>query len=111
MISPYLTLGVSEQASDADIKQAYLQQVKNHPPEREPLLFRQIQLAYDAVKDQDSRLRYALFHLPELDFDALLAPAFNTDGVDRPMATEDFLELLRAMLNENTLARLNKTPL
>ncbi|WP_150047770.1 MULTISPECIES: J domain-containing protein [Methylomonas] len=110
MISPYRALGVSEQASDAEIKQAYLQQVKEHPPERDPLRFRQIQQAYDVVKDQNSRLRYALFHLPELDFDALLALAFNHDGADRPMATDDFLKLLSTMSIEKTLAKYNKTP-
>lgn len=97
MNSPYLTLGVSEQATDADIKTAYLQRVKDNPPERDPLKFRQIQQAYELIKDADSRLRYALFHWPEIEFEQLLDQAFSQTGSARPLAPEDFLKLLTAV--------------
>ncbi|CAD6872166.1 J domain-containing protein [Methylomonas fluvii] len=110
MISPYDILGVPEQASDADIKQAYLQRVKDNPPDRDPARFRQIQEAFEAIKDQDSRLRHALFAMPHIEFDALLAQAFGQQGASEPMAADDFLKLLSTLSIEKSLAQLTKTP-
>lgn len=103
MTSPYQLLGVSEQASDAEIKQAYLQAVKDNPPDREQARFRQIQQAYEAIKDDDSRLRYALFHLPEADFDALLDNAFRQETDIKPLSADDFFKLLNAVPAEKAL--------
>jgi DnaJ-class molecular chaperone len=110
MISPYRILGVSEQAADADIKQAYLQGVKDNPPDRDPARFRQIQDAYAAIKDEDCRLRHALFHVPSVQFDALLEQAFSRDGASGPMAADDFLKLLSTVAIEKSLAKFTKTP-
>lgn len=92
--SPYQIIGVAEQASDAEIKQAYLQLVKDNPPERDQHRFRQIRQAYEAIKDHDSRLQYALFQLPDLEFEQLLDHAFKREQALQPMAPEDFLKLL-----------------
>ncbi|MDD2760449.1 MAG: DnaJ domain-containing protein [Methylomonas sp.] len=100
MKSPYQILGVSEQASDAEIKQAYLQLVKDNPPDRDQQRFRQIQQAYEAIKDGDSRLRYALFHLPSLTFDELLEHAFPQNRVAHAMPAEDFLKLLTSVASD-----------
>ncbi|OHX36321.1 molecular chaperone DnaJ [Methylomonas sp. LWB] len=110
MISPYQMLGVSEQAADADIKQAYLQRVKDNPPDRDAARFRQIQEAFEAIKDQDCRLRHALFHVPHVDFDALLMQAFGQPRIGGTMATDDFLKLLSTLSIEKSLAELTKTP-
>jgi curved DNA-binding protein CbpA len=110
MISPYSILGVSEQATDADIKQAYLQRVKDCPPDRDPARFREIQEAFEAIKDEDCRLRHALFHVPRVDFDALLAQAFGQPGAGGPMAADDFLNLLSTLSIEKSLAKLTNTP-
>lgn len=103
MISPYQLLGVSEQASDAEIKQAYLQAVKDNPPDRDQARFRQIQQAYETIKDDDSRLRHALFHLPEADFDALLDNAFRQETDLKPLSADDFFKLLNAVPVEKAL--------
>ncbi|OQW72705.1 MAG: molecular chaperone DnaJ [Proteobacteria bacterium ST_bin11] len=110
MNSPYSIIGVSEQATDADIKQAYLQGVKDNPPDRDPARFRQIQDAYAAIKDEDCRLRHALFAMPHIEFDALLAQAFGPPDAGEPMATDDFLKLLSTLSIEKTLAKFTKTP-
>ncbi|MBD9357000.1 J domain-containing protein [Methylomonas albis] len=110
MISPYDILGVPEQASDADIKQAYLQRVKDNPPDHDPARFRQIQEAFEAIKDQDSRLRHALFAMPHIEFDALLAQAFGQPGAGGPMPADDFLKLTSTLSIEKSLAQLTKTP-
>ncbi|MBS3965048.1 MAG: J domain-containing protein [Methylomonas sp.] len=107
---PYQILGVTEQATDTDIKNAYLQAVKDHPPDRDSQRFRQIQQAFEAIKDEDSRLRHALFDFPDITFDALLDSAFARDGSLQPMPADDFLKLLNTLSIEQTLATLNKTP-
>lgn len=110
MNSPYQILGVSEQASDADIQQAYLQAVKEHPPERDPPRFRQIQQAFELIKDEDSRLRYALFHVPNVEFDALLDRAFGQDGPMRPLPADDFLKLLGTISIDKMPAKFKQKP-
>lgn len=109
MNSPYQILGVTEQATDPDIKQAYLQLVKDNPPDRDQQRFRQIQQAYETIKDDDSRLRHALFHFPSMEFDALLAHAFQRDGVTGPMPVDDFLKLLSTVSIDKALATFKQT--
>jgi DnaJ-class molecular chaperone len=76
MKSPYEILEVAGQASDTEIKQAYLQKVKLNPPDRDHEKFQQIHSAYETIKDVTSREKYALFNFPEADFNALLDQAF-----------------------------------
>ena len=75
MKTPYEILEVAEQASDSDIKQAYLQKVKLNPPDRDHEKFQQIHSAYETIKNATCREKYALFNYPEADFDALLDQA------------------------------------
>lgn len=77
MKTPYEILEVAEQASDNDIKQAYLQKVKLNPPDRDHEKFQQLHNAYETLKNAESRTKYALFHYPEADFNALLDRAFS----------------------------------
>ncbi len=65
--SPFEILGVSPDADDEAIRQAYLRQVRQSPPDREPERFRQVREAYDQLRDARSRMRHSLFHLPELE--------------------------------------------
>jgi DnaJ-class molecular chaperone len=76
MKTPYEILEVTGQASDFEIKQAYLQQVKLNPPDRDHEKFQQIHSAYETIKNVTNREKYALFNHPEADFDALLDQAF-----------------------------------
>ena len=55
MQTPYEILGVVVDANDADIKQAYLQQVKNNPPDRDQEKFQLIHDAYTSIKDHKNR--------------------------------------------------------
>lgn len=105
MKTPYEHLGVAEQASDAEIKQAYLQKVRENPPDRDQERFQAIQTAYEAIKDAKSRLAYALFYLPAADFDGLLASAFSSGMAVRPLAASDFMALLSAGLDGAALSR------
>jgi curved DNA-binding protein CbpA len=55
-IDPYAVLGLSRNASAPDIKQAYFTLVRQHPPERDPDMFKRIRAAYERLRDPDRRL-------------------------------------------------------
>ena len=54
-LSPYQILGISETADDRDIRNAYLQRVKEAPPERNPEEFTKVRRAYGILKDTNMR--------------------------------------------------------
>ena len=99
MKTPYEILEVSEQASDNEIKQAYLQKVKLNPPDRDHEKFQQIHSAYETIKNETSREKYALFNYPEADFDALLDQAFST-AQPLSMSADHFNKLLQASIDD-----------
>lgn len=80
MQTPYEILNVANDASDKEIKQAYLQHVKNNPPDRHQEKFQRIHTAYLAIKNHQSRVSYDLFTLPKVQFDDLLDHAFKAQG-------------------------------
>ncbi|QTA86016.1 DnaJ domain-containing protein [Desulfonema magnum] len=61
MLTHYLTLGLSLDASDEDIRNSYLQLVKKYTPEKEPERFRQVTEAYEAIKDERNRIMGKIF--------------------------------------------------
>lgn len=101
MKTPYEILEVAEQASDSEIKQAYLQKVKLNPPDRDHEKFQQLHSAYEAIKNITSREKYLLFNFPEADFNALLDQAFN---VTQPivLGADHFFKLLHASIDDKT---------
>ena len=100
MKTPYDILEVTEQATDSEIKQAYLQKVKLNPPDRDHEKFQQIHHAYETIKNVTSRENFALFNYPEADFDALLEQAFINESL--LMNANIFEALLRASIDDNT---------
>ena len=60
-MNPYVILRVAPQATDAEIRQAYLQAIRDFPPEREPEQFQKIAHAYEQIRDDAARLNYRLF--------------------------------------------------
>ncbi|MBN1417744.1 MAG: J domain-containing protein [Planctomycetes bacterium] len=57
---PFEILGVSPEARDQEIREAYLRKVKLHPPERDPDAFERIRDAYEALRDPRRRARSLL---------------------------------------------------
>jgi hypothetical protein len=53
-------LGVSVDAGEDDIRAAYMQQVRQHPPDREPEAFERLRDAYELLKDPRTRARRIL---------------------------------------------------
>ena len=86
MSSPFAVLDVSAEADDAEIKAAYLQQVRAHPPERDPIQFQRIREAFEALQDRRARLRYRLFQQQPPSLDELAAAALRPGPVQRPDA-------------------------
>ncbi len=101
MKTPYQILNVAPDASDVEIKQAYLQKVKDNPPDRDQEQFQAIHNAYTAIKDDKSRLSYALFTLPSVDFNELLDQALQTKPILQ-LKPEHFKKLLRAGIDDTS---------
>ena len=60
MTDPKQILGVALNASDEDIRAAYLRKVKEHPPEQAPEIFEQVRDAYNTLRDPRLRMRAML---------------------------------------------------
>lgn len=99
MKTPYEILEVPEQASDAEIKQAYLQKVKQFPPDHHHQQFQRVQQAYETIKDLESRTKYALFTVPEADFNGLIEQAFSS-GQAESISADHFEKLLCAGVDD-----------
>ena len=70
---PWLILGVSVQADDTQIRSAYLQKVKEYPPDCAPEQFERIRDAYEVLRDPQQRsIRMLLSVRPEADLVSLL---------------------------------------
>lgn len=95
MKTPYQILVVTAGADDSEIRQAYLQKVRDNPPDADQEKFREIQAAYESIKDHRSRIRYELFHEQSVDFDALLEQALSTDQLLK-ITHDQFIDLLHA---------------
>ncbi len=89
MLTHYLVLGVSPQASDAEIRRRYLQLVRENPPSRAPEYFQKITAAHDALKDERERvatrllgtLQYADLEMALMDLVRANAATRKTPGL------------------------------
>lgn len=84
MPNPFTVLGVIETADDDTIKKAYLQQVREHPPERDAERFQTIRAAYETIKTRRDRLSYRLFQQETPDLPRLVAHSLQAGPRRRP---------------------------
>ncbi len=78
MKDPYEVLGVSRQADDAEVRNRYLQLVREFPPDRAPDRFAEIRAAFDQLRDPVALLEKQLFSASTMDsLDALAADLRN----------------------------------
>lgn len=100
MITPFEILELSETASDAEIKKAYLKKVRQYPPEHAPEKFQQVRDAYEAIKTEKLRLSYQLFNYEKPDFLQLLAQTLKSNTpakrVDEPLFIKALAESLKS---------------
>ena len=61
MLAHYLTLDLSPDATQEEIRRRYLALTRAHPPSRDPDRFRRIAAAYEALQDDRTRVRTAIF--------------------------------------------------
>ncbi|MEN8216536.1 MAG: J domain-containing protein [Pseudomonadota bacterium] len=90
MKTPFDILGVPDDATDEVIKKAYLQRVRQYPPERAPEQFQKIRGAFEAIQTRDQRLKYQLFHHEPPNLGALLERVLQTT-TSKPQRTSEQL--------------------
>ncbi|MBW2050573.1 MAG: DnaJ domain-containing protein [Deltaproteobacteria bacterium] len=64
-MNPYEVLGISIDADDSAIRDAYLLRIWQYSPKRYPEKFKEINDAYDKIRNKKSRLEYYLFNRDE----------------------------------------------
>jgi curved DNA-binding protein CbpA len=72
---PYTILGIAPSAAAEEIKTAYFTQVRAHPPERDPVVFKQIRAAYELLKTPEKRLETDMLRIEAWPEPTLQAPA------------------------------------
>jgi DnaJ-class molecular chaperone len=60
MLISYLIFDLPHDASEEEIRQAYLQKVKKYTPEKDPIQFRKITEAYENIKNERIRIHNQL---------------------------------------------------
>lgn len=93
IMDPSGVLGVSQDATDEDIRAAYLLKVREYPPDRSPERFEKIRDAYEILRDPRRRLRHRLF---SVDPGAPLVSVFADDTPPRRFVGPDsWLQVLQ----------------
>ncbi len=92
-MNPFAVLGLDETADDAAVRAAYLAAVRASPPDRDPVGFRRIRDAYEAIRDEARRLELRLFGPPPLDRLEALMDAFPDER--RHVGPDPWLAVLR----------------
>jgi DnaJ-class molecular chaperone len=67
MQSAYEKLGLSSIASEAEIRNRYLQLVREYPPDRAPERFAEIRAAFDELRNPAAQMERRLFRLSTED--------------------------------------------
>jgi DnaJ-class molecular chaperone len=61
-MNPYRVLGIAEDTDDDEaIRQAWLEGVRRHPPEKDPEQFARNREAYEMLRDREARYRLWTF--------------------------------------------------
>jgi DnaJ-class molecular chaperone len=90
---PFTTLGVGADATDAEVRAAWLAAVRAHPPDRDPEGFQRAREAFELLSDQEVRVARRLFGRPGLRTFGDLARFFETEP--RRLGFAPFRALLR----------------
>jgi curved DNA-binding protein CbpA len=86
MLIHYLVLGLLPSATQGDIRQRYLELIRRHPPGKDPERFQQIAAAYEALKDERTRVETAIFGMARYgDFELALEALMKARPAQRKM--------------------------
>jgi curved DNA-binding protein CbpA len=91
--NPYEILGIAPQANDSEIRNRYLQLVREFPPDRAPERFAQIRGAYDELRDPLVRLEKQVFSTSTQDSLTTLAAELRERIRTSRLPTEALLAL------------------
>lgn len=112
---PYKVLGIERAASEAEIKQAYFAQVREHPPERDPEGFKRIRAAYEKLRAAGERAETDLFLVEDQPATLALSSLQRSDSEPPPVTLEtikaDLLALEAVRLLEELRAGARHTSL
>jgi len=90
---PRIVLGVGQDATDEQIRAAYLGKLKEFPPDRSPAEFEQIRDAYEVLRDRRQRFRHLLFSVdPRAPLDTILE---GDSGERKFVGPEPWLAVLK----------------
>ena len=95
---PYAVLEVDRSASGAEVRLAYLQQVRAHPPERDPEGFKRVREAYEVLRSPRKRAEITLLELGALS--VALDPAALRESPPPPPPAQYADHLLAIALAE-----------
>ena len=104
MLNPYNVLGVPPDATEAEIKKAYFQLIREHPPEHDPEQFKRVRQAYEQLRSADVRSK--------TDVHTFTDPfgAFDWDAVKGRLQLDLKMELDPLLFNlESGLSDLDRT--
>lgn len=89
-------LGVAIDATEEEIRAAYVQKVKEHPPDRSPEEFEKIRDAWEILRDPRRRMRELLLSVdPEAPFATLIA---GEPGERKFAGPQPWLDVVKADL-------------
>jgi curved DNA-binding protein CbpA len=91
--NPFAVLGLSPDAGDVEVREAYRRLLRQHPPDRDPEGFKRLRAAFEALADERRRRSLRLFGLPPVDHLEDVLP----DGEEplRHVGPEPWLAVLR----------------
>ncbi|MBO0911919.1 MAG: DnaJ domain-containing protein [Acidobacteria bacterium] len=70
---PRILLGIAPEATDDEIRAAYLRKIREYPPDRHPEEFERVRDAYEQLRDRRRRVEHTLFSCdPESPLESLL---------------------------------------
>ena len=61
---PYELLEIAETVDQKEIRRAYLQKIREYPPEHSPAKFQEVVQAYQLIKNETERNRLRIFGMP-----------------------------------------------
>ncbi|MBF0110383.1 MAG: DnaJ domain-containing protein [Magnetococcales bacterium] len=98
-MDPYFVLGVTREVDDDEvIRRAYLERIRQWPPERHPERFRKVSEAYTLIQTRKKRLNFNLFHHVETpDLSELESRVMSSEVKGRP-SREELVGWMRALL-------------
>jgi DnaJ-class molecular chaperone len=94
MPDPYDVLGVTPDADDDLIRKKYLELVRRYPPDTHGDKFNEVRAAYDALRDQRTRVAGRLFDLGKSESIETIIEEVACRSARRRMTLETLLTLL-----------------